>query len=401
MSRSCTRRRGTVLVLSAVLIAILVAFVALAVDVGYIMYVRNQLQNAADAGALAGAGVLRDDASVVASTAESFAELNAVAASNADVRPSDIQVGHWDNLSRVFSTAGEPNAVRVTCRLDEARGNSPALFFARVFGNSTINLNATAVALAKPSRCTMILGLNRVSMSGSSYTDSYKSEAGPYGVGNIYQRGHVCSNGHILMSGYSAIHGDAHPGPGKVAYGGTITGETTNLDEALHLPPVDLGDSATNNNNDQIGTSNNGLVVVNPSTKSFVLQSGDSITLPPGTHYFSSMVLYGGSTVHITGPTTIFVNGACSLSGGSVLNQHHRPGDLQLYCTGTTCSISGIAEFHGVVYAPNAVVSRSGNTDFYGMIAGKELTLSGTGGIHVDESLGVLWGTAIRPLLVE
>ena len=389
-------RRGAVIVLAAVLLVALLCVVAFAVDFGYIVMVKTQLQNAADAGALAGAGSLRDGSAEAKNSAETFAEMHPVANLNVDVKPTqDIELGRWDHRAFAFSSAEEEvDAVRVTCR------HSARLFFAKVFGKTSADLSASAVARVKP-RCAQIVGLDRVSMSGESYTDSYLSDAGPYGESDIRDNGDVCSNGHIVMSGYAEINGDAHPGPEMVVVGGTVSGNTENLEKTISLPPIDFGDSATNNDNDLIGLSDDGQIVVDPATDTFLLMSGDSINIPPGTHYFNSMILYGGATVTITDSTVIFVNGVCALSGGSVINQNQRPGELQLYCAGTACSISGNAEFHGVVYAPNASVSRSGNTDFYGMIVGKDLTMSGTGGIHADESIGVLWGTTNRPLLVQ
>jgi hypothetical protein len=40
-----------------------------------------------------------------------------------------------------------------------------------------------------------------------------------------------------------------------------------------------------------------------------------------------------------------------------------------------------------VVYGPKTDVIRSGTADYYGSMVGKSLTLSGSGGIHADESL--------------
>ncbi len=53
-----TGQRGVVLPLVAILLIVLLAFAAIAVDLGYMHVVKNELQNAADAAALAGAAVL-------------------------------------------------------------------------------------------------------------------------------------------------------------------------------------------------------------------------------------------------------------------------------------------------------------------------------------------------------
>jgi Flp pilus assembly protein TadG len=55
------RNRGQVLVLVALAIIVLLGFSALAIDLGYLYTVRHELQRCADAGALAGASVFKDD----------------------------------------------------------------------------------------------------------------------------------------------------------------------------------------------------------------------------------------------------------------------------------------------------------------------------------------------------
>ncbi|UNY41880.1 hypothetical protein CPT_Momento_050 [Burkholderia phage Momento] len=54
-SKSRRNQRGAVAITVALLMSILLGFAALAIDVGYLFVVRNELQNAADAAALAGA----------------------------------------------------------------------------------------------------------------------------------------------------------------------------------------------------------------------------------------------------------------------------------------------------------------------------------------------------------
>src|SRR5687767_13035240 len=51
--RFYSRRRGNILAMTTVLMVVLIAFVALAVDVGYLYTMRNELQRTADAAAIA------------------------------------------------------------------------------------------------------------------------------------------------------------------------------------------------------------------------------------------------------------------------------------------------------------------------------------------------------------
>jgi Flp pilus assembly protein TadG len=70
------RRRGVTVVLFAVMLVVVLAFVALSIDLGYVCTVKGDLQTAADAGALAGSGVLPDGADAAESTARQFATSN-------------------------------------------------------------------------------------------------------------------------------------------------------------------------------------------------------------------------------------------------------------------------------------------------------------------------------------
>ena len=54
-------QRGVIVIVVALLILVFVGAAALAIDVGHLFLVRNELQNSADAGCLAGARFLYGD----------------------------------------------------------------------------------------------------------------------------------------------------------------------------------------------------------------------------------------------------------------------------------------------------------------------------------------------------
>ena len=166
-------QQGAVLILVAAAFILLLAFTAFAIDVGHLFVVRNELQNAADAGALAGARVLYDDYGTSVNIFANQAGYNAATANNSDKisvdvhwtsgNLGDVQRGHWSFTTRTFTPNSsllpvdlwdvtteeldaDPdfiNAVRVTAR----REDTPAFsFFAGIFGFNSFNLAATAVA---------------------------------------------------------------------------------------------------------------------------------------------------------------------------------------------------------------------------------------------------------------
>lgn len=122
----------------------------LAIDVGMLMTARNQAQNAADAGALAGAAALifddYDDRSTTGpavTSAIAAATQNKVMGGDVVVEPTDVEFLN-DEL-------GQPNRVKVTVYRTAAKNNSqfPTLI-ASYFGMPTAEISATATAEVSP-----------------------------------------------------------------------------------------------------------------------------------------------------------------------------------------------------------------------------------------------------------
>jgi Flp pilus assembly protein TadG len=157
--------RGAAAVMVALTLTVLLAMAAAAIDVGHALVARNELQNVADAGALAGArtlGLLYEgmpmadmqtytlsgsDAAAIHTAVQDTAILNAAAGVNIAVNTGDIQIGLWNSASRTFTpTVNQPRAVRVITRRDGS-GNGPiSTFLASVIGLTSINVSTVATA---------------------------------------------------------------------------------------------------------------------------------------------------------------------------------------------------------------------------------------------------------------
>jgi Flp pilus assembly protein TadG len=125
------------------------AVAALAVDLGMLMTARSQAQNAADAGALAGATALvfnsNDDRSAggpAVQSAVTTALANTVIAEPVSVGPADV--------SFPLGTGGVANRVRVSVYRNTTRTNPLQTLIGPIFGNPTANIGATATAEAAP-----------------------------------------------------------------------------------------------------------------------------------------------------------------------------------------------------------------------------------------------------------
>ena len=118
--------RGQVLIMFALAAGVLFGFAAMAVDVGLILHQRRQLQNTADAAALAGAIELPDNPGTAYDKAREWALNNGVDTAAGD--QLDITVDPSDNS--------------VTVRVEREQG----FMFGRVLGLVTTNVPATATA---------------------------------------------------------------------------------------------------------------------------------------------------------------------------------------------------------------------------------------------------------------
>jgi hypothetical protein len=133
------RRHGGIAILAAVLLVLVLMMVAFAVDVGCMMNAKTELQAAADAAALAGAGAIADGPEKAKLQASHFAKSNGHGRNQRVV----VDTGMWDSVSRSFTASSKQgNAVRVTV----LREKQP-LFFARVMHKGDFGTQATAVAL--------------------------------------------------------------------------------------------------------------------------------------------------------------------------------------------------------------------------------------------------------------
>ena len=123
----------------------------LAIDVGMLMTSRSQAQNAADAGALAGATALVfNDFDNRTPTGPAVTHAIAAAKGN-DVMGADVAVDPND-VTFPLDPNGEANRVEVSVFRTSARGNPVSTLVAQFFGASmkTANIAATAIAEASP-----------------------------------------------------------------------------------------------------------------------------------------------------------------------------------------------------------------------------------------------------------
>jgi hypothetical protein len=164
--RRGTRDRGAVAIVVALSLVLLMGFLALVVDVGNLFRVRGELQNAADAAALAGAQAL-DGGPVGIEAArgrvEEYARMHFADRGEVEVLPDDIRFGHWHAHPNDFcqpapcfqsfgsaptgDQARSANAIQVATRRSDVNASPVALFFAPFIGHSEASVSTSAIAV--------------------------------------------------------------------------------------------------------------------------------------------------------------------------------------------------------------------------------------------------------------
>jgi Flp pilus assembly protein TadG len=165
-------KKGVSLIIVALLIILLFAFAALAIDIAYMYFVKNELQVAADAAALAGAALITNPNDLTQSNARAeailFAGKNKAAGSsvildsnNTNVLSdsNDITVGNWNGTT--YTAGATPvNAIQVRARRTENSPGGPvSIFLGRIIGLipgaqawNVMSASAEAIASLTPPR---------------------------------------------------------------------------------------------------------------------------------------------------------------------------------------------------------------------------------------------------------
>jgi Flp pilus assembly protein TadG len=152
---------GAVAIITAILMVVLLGFLSLAVDIGHLATVKNELQNAADAAALAGARALVFQSGEVArivplpdppycGQAKTWAQTTINQSDARNLSITTVQTGVWDWKTNTFTQSGACdatiNAVHVEVQRNDVANQPVTTWFARIFGVDTVNSGARATA---------------------------------------------------------------------------------------------------------------------------------------------------------------------------------------------------------------------------------------------------------------
>ncbi len=322
---------GQMLVVVVLSIGLLLSFMALSFDVGQFLYVRRQLQTAADAAALAGSLEIQTCGSTHNCTAMQTAATSAM---------SEDGLANPTLIAQCASNSGTGLTLILNngpCSLgsDPNKGNTqyveavvsmsyPTLL-ARLMGIGSVKLTARAEAGGgNPPSCLDVMDATAGSAltvnGGGSITSScgvaVNSKATPA----------LMLNGNITASSINVV-GTVTANGGSTASPSPVTGVTAIADPFASLPAPTNPGCGTSTSSPYSGSQNNisvgGTVVFKPGTYcgGINLNSGATATFNAGTYIFTGAVNANSSTsITGNGVTFYFTSGSLTMNSGSHAN---------------------------------------------------------------------------------
>jgi hypothetical protein len=357
-------RRGTVLIWVSVAMIVFVGFVSLAVDLGRLRLVKNQLQFTADAAARYAAQGLADG--TTAAKAISVAASNLVDGTAQVIQNTDVVTGTWSNGA--FTPGGSsPNAVKVTAYRTAARGTAVKVWWGGLMGKSSADVSAFAIATATFAQPAGFIGYGSVTLKNNTFFGSYNSATNTHPTeSNAASNAYVGSNGTIAGGNNNTLQGNAILGPAGAVSNLSVTGSTQTRTTPLTPPTMPAWSP------------------VNPT--SYVVLT--NTVLPGGTYWYNSLTI----NAHLTfsGPATVYVNGdvivAANLAPASGV-----PADLTIYQFGAhtfgDTAINGMNVTARVI-APGSDFVANNNLTFAGSGLFNTITAKNNADFFYDSQLG-------------
>lgn len=400
---------GQVLILTALLTMVLLAAMALAVDVGLLFRAKRNLQIVADAAATAAAQNLNFG-------------LSASTAAQAAATRNGVTNGVGGAVVTVYSPPNDgPNTSCASCVEVIVSEPNPTAFVGMITGSSSVTVSARAVGGTSAGKgCVYALNTTgqaiddtasgNISLPSCGILDNSSSNASNNEALVNTGSGTITASSIQVVGGYSESHpGTISPTPltGAIPVSDPLSGlvaPTFNSASCLSDPHV--------NSTSTIGpASSGGTICYNGLT---ISAGSGTVTLNPGIYVINGKLSFTGSAA-VTGTGVTFYlpsngdqismteSGAVTLSAptsgtyNGILFYQDRSDT-----TGMTISASGASTFKGIIYGKKANLSLSGSagTNFYASVVVGSISF--TGSLNMNDYSLVNSGEPLRsPLLIE
>lgn len=325
------------LIIFAVASLVLVGFVALSIDTGFLMAERRQTQNAADAAALAGAKALFDG-----KTGQITSSGQAYGADNAEVPTGNILV-NWPPTSGAY--AGNDKYVQVTINKDVDK------FFVGALYSGEWEVGASAVAGIEPEVANYALITLDKSKSPGIYMNGNTSITLTGDRASAYGSTDVDGNGNLDVTGSVDSHGSVN------GVGSAPDGIRTNM-PYIPDPMADVPKPGKPGGTPKTGCSGN-CNLTPGYYKNQTIHCKDVCNFAPGFYYFDNTSVTSQNTKsEMNGNGVMFF-----FTGSSYFDSKN--GEVNLQAPATTPYPGGV---DGVVFWMDTCQSQidfQGNGDFY------------------------------------
>lgn len=409
------KQRGMASIWVILALPVIIAFLGLSIDVGFMVWSGQKLQDGADAAALAGARALRDGVMQARTAAVNIGAANDVAGdaiqlnSNPGNSPNgDVIIGRFDRTSRTFTTTfNNVNAVRVQARrTSSAGGGQLPLFFGQIFGINSVDLQRTAVAMVEGGPGAGVLVLNETARDALEFTGS-----GTINVQNGAVHVNSSHSSALRMTGSTTITATDLSVVGDISQTGSSTinanidtdadvmpDPLSSLAEPLYNPSNNLGSISLTGS----GTLNN--VMPGYYSGGIRMTGSGSMTLLPGIYILNGHGLSITGSGSFTALNCLFYivgNGDVTLTGSGAQTITAPDPDVAWYPGADTyegisffqsrsntnyARITGSGSFSvgGTIYMPSNQLRLTGSGDQLGnQLIVNTLDISGSGTIFV------------------
>jgi hypothetical protein len=417
------KQRGIAILWVTIFLIVFIAIGGLLLDAARVYLVSHQLQNAADAAALAGARYVVDPASsppglTARLQAQNFAAANDAAKTavnlllnDGNAPEGDIVIGRYVRQTHTFiPTMSNPNAMKVVTRKDDVSNEKLPLLFGSMFGTSFSNIQRYAIAQIYNASGAAVIALSddetglhlngtpnvQIANSGSIYANSVEVDAVDLRGTPDTEVAEINVVGDVSIKGSYNLDSD-------FTYDG-IAATVNNGVDPIEDPYAHLDDSY--GTSPDLGTiSEAGTIdapkVYTPGYYSGGIEKPSSgyITLLPGVYHLGGTNNKGG--INITndqcaitaeGVMLHVVSGSVDIRGGNLTLSPPTSGDyagISIFqspnnTNDATINGNGKLNMTGVLYFPNNHLSVSGNGDTLGtQLVADTIEISGTGTINI------------------
>jgi hypothetical protein len=254
-----------------------------------------------------------------------------------------------------------------------------------------------------------VFGDEGVTFETSSFVDSYDSALGIYddqydsSTGHASAFGNVGSNDDISLRTNTDIWGNANPGPdGELVSLGPntfVSGSTDPADELVAMPPIAVPPIASSGSRNVRGTT----LVLGPGDvhlDNVTVSAGGKLQIwGPARIVFDDLEMAANTTLELVasgGPVEIYGTGDFVMRSNSHLITHtSRPHDAAFFLSGNNIDgrprndvqFNSNSDFTGVIYAPNSSIGIQAMFNVYGSVMARRVDLGSNSAIHYDVSL--------------